>query len=313
MAILDSRRLVQPSSGNVKVLGSDPRAPRKQIGYMFARLSLLPWRSAERNVEYGLELRGVSGAERRRLSDQYLEMVGLGAYKGNYPSQLAQGLRQRVALARTWALAPKVLFMDESFAALDAQTRESLHGGFLDGWQNQQQSVDFVTYDLSEAIAIADRLIVFAHGEIAREFEALLTIELGRPAGNRLSCAETGEQRGQCPLGLCRGAIGLQHPSGQLPHSSIGLVAILDLVQSDERGHVGPASGSHHRQCRCAKRGGLLVDRCLHDRTIEEIGHDLAHQRVARATADDGHRAADTCQPPQFVERDAQAECDAFE
>ncbi|WIY53905.1 ABC transporter ATP-binding protein [Devosia sp. YIM 151766] len=163
--------LTRPTSGAVEVLGDDPRNVRKQIGYMFARDALLPWRSAERNVEYGLELRGVNAAERRQQSGRFLDMVGLGAYKGNFPSQLSQGQRQRVALARTWVLAPKVLFMDEPFAALDAQTRESLHGEFLDGWQKQQQSVVFVTHDLSEAIAIADRIVVFAHGEIVREFE----------------------------------------------------------------------------------------------------------------------------------------------
>jgi NitT/TauT family transport system ATP-binding protein len=137
---------------------------------MFARDALLPWRNATRNIEFGLELRGVAKDKRRECALDYLNMVHLKDYAGNYPGQLSQGQRQRVALARTWALSPKVMLMDEPFAALDAQTRESLQAEFLRMWALERRSVVFVTHDINEAICLADRILVFSQGSLAREF-----------------------------------------------------------------------------------------------------------------------------------------------
>ena len=162
--------LVAPTDGRATVLGQVPVAARKDLGYMFARDALLPWRSATDNVEFGLELRGVPKAERRARALKYLELVHLKDYAGNFPTQLSQGQRQRVALARTWALSPRVLLMDEPFAALDAQTREALQAEFLRVWALEKRSVAFVTHDLNEAICVADRILVFSKGRIAREF-----------------------------------------------------------------------------------------------------------------------------------------------
>lgn len=163
--------LATPTDGKATVLGQDPIPARNDLGYMFARDALLPWRSAVRNIEFGMELRGIDKDARRKKALEYLEMVHLSKYAGNFPGQLSQGQRQRVALARTWALSPKVLLMDEPFAALDAQTREALHAEFLKMWALERRSIVFVTHDLNEAIALADRIVVFANGKIAKEFQ----------------------------------------------------------------------------------------------------------------------------------------------
>ena len=137
---------------------------------MFARDALLPWRTALQNVEFGMELRGVPAVERRSQARRLLEVVQLSRYAGNYPGQLSQGQRQRVALARTWALSPSVLMMDEPFSALDAQTREVLQAEFLRLWAAERKSVVFVTHDLNEAVTLADRIVVFSKGRIVRSF-----------------------------------------------------------------------------------------------------------------------------------------------
>ncbi len=162
--------LAETTEGTATVLGKRPVAARADLGFMFARDALLPWRSAVSNIEFGLELRGMPKALRRKRALEYLDMVHLKDYFGNYPGQLSQGQRQRVALARTWALAPRVLLMDEPFAALDAQTREALQAEFVRIWAAERRSIVFVTHDLNEAISIADRILVFANGRVAREF-----------------------------------------------------------------------------------------------------------------------------------------------
>lgn len=163
--------LLTPTRGEAQVLGTEPRQARPKMGYMFARDALLPWRNARRNVEFALEVRGFNKAERRKRSEAYLDLVKLGRLKDNYPTQLSQGQRQRVALARTWAPSPDILLMDEPFSALDAQTRESLHEQFVRMWVEDKRSIVFVTHDLNEAISLADRIIVFGSGRITKEFK----------------------------------------------------------------------------------------------------------------------------------------------
>ena len=159
--------LVDPSAGSVTVLGSQPRAARKHLGFMLARDALLPWRTALRNVEYGLELRGVARAERRQTALHWLDAVQLPHAAHQWPWQLSQGMRQRVALARTWALDPAVLLMDEPFAALDVHTRVSAQQKFLELWQAEEhRTVLLVTHDLGEAIALADRVVLLGGGRV---------------------------------------------------------------------------------------------------------------------------------------------------
>lgn len=158
--------LVRPSSGDVEVLGSSPAQARSRLSYMFARDALLPWRTAARNVELALQVRAVDRNVRRKHASEMLALVGLGQYENYYIWQLSQGMRQRVALARTWVGSPEVLLLDEPFAALDAQTRLSIHSVFLDLWARDRRTVIFVTHDLHEAIVLADRIVVMGDGQV---------------------------------------------------------------------------------------------------------------------------------------------------
>ncbi|WP_264214704.1 ABC transporter ATP-binding protein [Leisingera thetidis] len=163
--------LAKPSLGQITVLGKPPKSALDDMGYMFARDALLPWRTALGNVEFGMEIRGVDEKTRKATARQNLEMVRLGHLMENYPQQLSQGQRQRVALARTWALHPRLLLMDEPFAALDAQTRESLQEEFLRTWEQDKRTIVFVTHDINEAIMLADRIVAFHDGKVVEEFQ----------------------------------------------------------------------------------------------------------------------------------------------
>ena len=171
--------LIQPVAGSVMVNGERLLKPSRRTGYMFARDGLLPWRSARSNLEVGLELRGVPSEERARRGTALLEMIGLASFANAYPWQLSQGMRQRVALARTLAIDPDTLLMDEPFAALDAQTKLMLQAEFLRVWERDRKTVLFVTHDLAEAVALADRVIVLTRrpGRIQADIE----IDLPRP------------------------------------------------------------------------------------------------------------------------------------
>ena len=156
--------LLDANAGSVTVMGKPPRDARSHLGYMFARDALVPSRSALGNVEIGLEVRGVGRAERRARAHSLMTRLGLAGAEARYPWQLSQGMRQRVALARTWALDPDLILMDEPFAALDAQTRDSARAQFLELWERTRCGVIFVTHDLTEGLLLGDRLIVMAPG-----------------------------------------------------------------------------------------------------------------------------------------------------
>lgn len=171
--------LFPPTSGRVMVDGAPVDGIRPQIGYMFARDALLPWRSAAGNVEFGLELRGVPRDVREAKARDLLHLVGLRGFEGSYPAQLSQGMRQRVSLARTLATDPHILLMDEPFGALDAQTKLVLEEEFLGIWERDRKTVVFVTHDLFEAIAMADRVAVFSVRPA--RVKAVVAIDLPRP------------------------------------------------------------------------------------------------------------------------------------
>ncbi|WP_214109126.1 ABC transporter ATP-binding protein [Acrocarpospora catenulata] len=161
--------LLPPDEGEVRVLDRPPVAARADLGYMFARDALMPWRTARRNVELGLEILGRSKQERHEVSERMLRKVGLEHAAGRLPWQLSQGMRQRVALARTWAREPKLLLMDEPFSALDAQTRQEAQSGFLETWAGTGATVVLVTHDLREALLLGDRVVLLAGGRVIRE------------------------------------------------------------------------------------------------------------------------------------------------
>jgi NitT/TauT family transport system ATP-binding protein len=181
--------LRQPTSGDVLIDGRPATLPNLDVGYMFARDALLPWRSARKNVELPLETRGWSGQRRRERSREMLDLVGLTGRENQYRLQLSQGMRQRVALARTLAADPSILLMDEPFAALDARTKLTLQAEFLRIWEQHQGSqkrktVIFVTHDLQEAVLLADRVVVMLPnpGRIAED----RVVDLPRPRSEDL-------------------------------------------------------------------------------------------------------------------------------
>jgi NitT/TauT family transport system ATP-binding protein len=181
--------LVEPSEGEIVVGGKQPTVPNMDVGYMFARDALMPWRTAQRNVELPLETRGRPRKERQARAREMLDMVGLKGRERQYRLQLSQGMRQRVALARTLAPNPSLLLMDEPFAALDARTKLTMQAEFLRIWEEHhgsdgKKTVVFVTHDLQEAVLLADRVIVMLPhpGRIAED----RIIDLPRPRANQL-------------------------------------------------------------------------------------------------------------------------------
>jgi NitT/TauT family transport system ATP-binding protein len=171
--------LLRASRGKVERGGVDAMAPSRDIGYMVANSGLLPWRKAVRNVELGLEYRKLGKRERRESAERFLSMVGLGDFTDSYPNQLSHGMKQRVSLARTLVVDPTFLFMDEPFAALDAQTKMLVQSEFVSIWEGRSKTVVFVTHDLEEAVALADRVIVMSSrpGTVKADIE----IDLPRP------------------------------------------------------------------------------------------------------------------------------------
>lgn len=183
--------LVAPQVGQVEVGGTPPREGRDDIAYMFARDALLPWRTVLGNVTFALEMRGVRKRRvREAIAREMLALVGLEPFADAYRSQLSQGMRQRVALARTFALSADVLLMDEPFGALDPQLKIQLGQVLLELWEKHRRTIMFVTHDLHEAIALADRVVIMnpRPGHIAAE----VRIDLPRP--RNIKDLQTNEQ-----------------------------------------------------------------------------------------------------------------------
>ncbi|MQY25851.1 ABC transporter ATP-binding protein [Nocardia aurantia] len=164
--------LQQPTEGAVLLEGEPVRGTNDRLGVVFQDASLYPWRTVERNVELGLEFRGVGKAERRRVATEYLAQVGLSGFEKKYPHQLSGGMRQRAGIARTLAAEPDVLLMDEPFGAVDHLTRIQLQRDLLALWESRRRTVVFVTHDVGEAVYLADRVILLSPrpGRVAREF-----------------------------------------------------------------------------------------------------------------------------------------------
>lgn len=158
--------------GTLEVLGAPPLAGRPEVGYAMSRDALLPWRSAVRNVELGLEARKIPKRKRRELARDALERVGLGEHLNSYRAQLSQGMRQRVALARTLVGNPSLLLLDEPFAALDAQTRVLMQEHLARILTEYRGAVLLVTHDIPEAIVMSDRVLVFSKrpAQVRKEF-----------------------------------------------------------------------------------------------------------------------------------------------
>jgi NitT/TauT family transport system ATP-binding protein len=145
-----------------------------------AGAALLPWLSTEENVRFALRVRKLPKGEWAGIIDKYLAMVDLADHRHKFPAQLSGGMRQRLQIARALAVEPKVLLMDEPFAALDALTRRRMHGFLLDIWQRTGKTIVFVTHDIAEAITLADRICVMSLGPGSRITE-VIEVDLARP------------------------------------------------------------------------------------------------------------------------------------
>jgi len=174
---------VAPAAGTCLVNGRAPSPGNREISYMLARDALCPWRTALGNAEIGAEVRGVGVEQRRKVARGLLKDVGLGDFEDVYPKALSQGMRQRTALARTFAVDAPLLLMDEPFGALDAQTKLQLEDVLLSLWERMRRTVVFITHDLSEAVSMSDRVIVMSArpGRIIAD----IPVTLGRPRSVR--------------------------------------------------------------------------------------------------------------------------------
>jgi len=174
MAGLDS-----PTSGEVRFQGGPVRGPHDKISMVFQGFGLFPWRTVLENVEYGLEMRKIPKSERRTLSREYLEMVGLTGYEHMYPKQLSGGMKQRVGIARALAVQPEVVLMDEPFSAIDEVTADILREEVTELHKQTGKTFVLVTHNLSEAIELADKVIVLSSRPA--KVKRIFPISLERP------------------------------------------------------------------------------------------------------------------------------------
>ncbi|KAA0024120.1 ABC transporter ATP-binding protein [Antrihabitans cavernicola] len=152
--------LTKPTSGELTLDGAPITGPGLDRGIVFQQYALLPWRTAQANVELGLEVAGLGKKERAVRAREVLDLVGLDSFRDRYPHELSGGMKQRVAIARSLAYEPKVLLMDEPYAALDAQTRELLQVELLSIWQRTGATIVFITHGIEEAIYLGQRVAV---------------------------------------------------------------------------------------------------------------------------------------------------------
>ncbi len=171
--------LERPEAGTVVAFGSPIDGPSPERMVMFQDAALFPWLTVARNVDFPLEALGLPASERASAVERFLRLVHLSKSAGSFVHELSGGMKQRVALARCLAANPRVLLMDEPFSALDAQTRDVLHGELEQLWMAEKKTVVFVTHNVREAVRLGDRVVVLSTrpGRVKREF----TVEIPRP------------------------------------------------------------------------------------------------------------------------------------
>ena len=171
---------LEPTKGVIRIAGRTVSGRGLDRGIVFQDFAqLFPWRTAQRNVEFGLEMKGVSHAERMQTAQRFLKLVGLDGFAAAYPHELSGGMQQRVAIARALAYNPSVLLMDEPFAALDALTRDEMQSMLVHVWRETKKTVIYVTHNVAEAVYLADRIVILTpHPGTLR---AEIRIPLARP------------------------------------------------------------------------------------------------------------------------------------
>jgi NitT/TauT family transport system ATP-binding protein len=176
--------LTEPSEGRVLLRGQEVTGPGPDRGVVFQHAHLLPWRTVQRNVEFGLECIGVDRAERKKRAERYIKMVGLSGFEKHYPSQLSGGMQQRVGLARAFAVEPEILLLDEPFGALDAQTKLVLQNELERIWSLERKTAVLITHDMEEALFLGDRVVVMSSrpGRVA----AIVDVPFERPRTDAL-------------------------------------------------------------------------------------------------------------------------------
>jgi NitT/TauT family transport system ATP-binding protein len=152
-----------PSSGKINVQGEEVRGLNTRVGYVPQESKLFPWLTVEENVGFGLDRKRMPKAERESKTDYFIKLAGLAGFEKYYPAQLSGGMSKRASIMRALAYEPPVILMDEPFGPLDAQTRMVLQDELLKIWEQKRQTIVFVTHDLVEAIALADRVVVMTH------------------------------------------------------------------------------------------------------------------------------------------------------
>ena len=159
---ISARASTAPSDGEAFVDGERVEGPNDHVAFMLQKDLLLPWRTIDQNVMFGIEIQGVAAAERRRRAQELLETLKLAEFAEHYPHQLSGGMRQRVALARTLAVDPSVLLLDEPFSAVDAQTRMVLQHDLAQTLKRAGKTALLITHDLLEAVTLSDRVLVMS-------------------------------------------------------------------------------------------------------------------------------------------------------
>src|SRR6202521_469744 len=162
---------IRPSEGTIECDGKPVRGPGREHGAVFQELALLPWRTVRRNIGHGLEIIRMPRAEREQRVQRLIDVIGLTGFEQRYPHELSGGMRQRVAVARTWAADPDVILMDEPFAAVDAMTRLTLQEELARLCAATRKTVFFITHSVDEAVFLGDRVLVMTRrpGRIKRE------------------------------------------------------------------------------------------------------------------------------------------------
>ena len=171
--------LERASTGTVRVDGRPVSGITPGVGFMFQNDAVFPWKSVLDNVASGPRFRGTDRRTANTAARDWLRRVGLAGFEDRFPHQLSGGMRKRVAVAQSWIVNPRILLMDEPFAALDVQTRQIMENELLELWQETRKTVLFITHDLEEAIALADKVVVLSAGPA--RLKGIYDVDLPRP------------------------------------------------------------------------------------------------------------------------------------